>query len=562
MKCKKYPTLILALHLSLSSTAINIPIIDRTHISVPNHGKSGGLESGLKSPVDLNSKTKYDIGTKDAPVDGKDGKPHAGPWVGSEKDTIKATNNAKSTIKPHMRESEAPKGNNMNYMSDIMISQDEKIPETNDGVMDDPTREPPKHGTTGTEGGVSEKDKARKAQEGQTGERIENMPASPKEAPLLSLDTKIDPKNEKPKTKDAQDDKIETTNSLSGLEKPNDLPDRLSNQPNPLPNSAKKDHLDISKSDENQSPKYELLQNKGNDGFLQPLHSYFLSLTMILFSEIGDKTFLVAVLMAMKNDRLLVFSAAFSALLLMTVLSATLGHAVPILIPRRFTNFLAAGLFIIFGLRMLKESLDMSPEDGVGAEMKEVELELEKKEHLVFQSKKERSSISPYNLEMGFNRSRTRRSRSRSRLPSIPRSPSSSPERSPSPQRSTLKSTVKGLNNLLSLLLSPAWVQTFVMTFLAEWGDRSQIATIAMAAGQDYWWVTAGAVCGHAACTGVAVIGGRVIAGKVSIKLGKSLPLIDRASGFLIINLRIVTQGGAWSFLVFGVIYLIEAFYN
>ena len=78
-----------------------------------------------------------------------------------------------------------------------------------------------------------------------------------------------------------------------------------------------------------------------------------------------------------------------------------------------------------------------------------------------------------------------------------------------------------GINNLFSLLLSPAWVQTFVMTFLGEWGDRSQIATIAMAAGSDYWWVTGGALCGHAICTGVAVIGGKAIAGKVSLRTGK-----------------------------------------
>ena len=58
------------------------------------------------------------------------------------------------------------------------------------------------------------------------------------------------------------------------------------------------------------------------------------------------------------------------------------------------------------------------------------------------------------------------------------------------------------------------------MTFLGEWGDRSQIATIAMAAGQDYWWVTGGAVSGHAVCTGVAVIGGRAIAGRVSLRVG------------------------------------------
>jgi Uncharacterized protein family UPF0016 len=59
------------------------------------------------------------------------------------------------------------------------------------------------------------------------------------------------------------------------------------------------------------------------------------------------------------------------------------------------------------------------------------------------------------------------------------------------------------------------------MTFLGEWGDRSQIATIAMAAGQDYWWVTGGAVFGHGLCTAAAVIGGRAVAGRVSLRVGK-----------------------------------------
>lgn len=239
---------------------------------------------------------------------------------------------------------------------------------------------------------------------------------------------------------------------------------------------------------------------------------------MILFSEIGDKTFLIAALMAMKHDRLLVFSAAFSALITMTVLSAVLGHAVPTLIPKKFTNFLACALFLIFGARLMREGLAMSPDEGVGAEMREVEEELEEKENLARQQGRRRSSISPYALEMGMGRSNSRKSRSGSRIP--PRSPSSSSDRSPSPPRSRVKGVVGGLHNLLSLLLSPAWVQTFVMTFLGEWGDRSQIATIAMAAGQDYWWVTGGAISGHAVCTGIAVIGGRAIAGKVSLRVG------------------------------------------
>lgn len=161
----------------------------------------------------------------------------------------------------------------------------------------------------------------------------------------------------------------------------------------------------------------------------------------------------------------------------------------------------------------------MSPDDGVGEEMREVEQELEEKEQLARAKNGHRkSSVSPYALEGGRG---VRRSRSNSRLPAPARSPSSSPERSSSPNSSSLSSALGGLNNLFSLLLSPAWVQTFVMTFLGEWGDRSQIATVAMAAGSDYWWVTAGAVFGHGLCTAGAVIGGRAIAGRISMRNGK-----------------------------------------
>jgi putative Ca2+/H+ antiporter (TMEM165/GDT1 family) len=238
---------------------------------------------------------------------------------------------------------------------------------------------------------------------------------------------------------------------------------------------------------------------------------------MILVSEVGDKTFLVAALMAMKHDRIVVFSAALSALVAMTVLSAILGHAVPTLLPKRFTNFMAAILFLVFGAKMLREGLAMSPNEGVAAEMQEVEMELEEKEYELRHAGRRRSSVSPYNLEAGHG---SRKPRSSSRLPSPPRSPSSSRGSSPTPG-SAIKNALAGLSNLLGLLLSPAWVQTFIMTFLGEWGDRSQIATIAMAAGQDYWWVTGGAISGHAVCTGVAVLGGRAIAGKVSLRVGK-----------------------------------------
>ena len=256
------------------------------------------------------------------------------------------------------------------------------------------------------------------------------------------------------------------------------------------------------------------------EGLIQPLHSFALAFTMIVFSEIGDKTFLIAALMAMKHPPLLVLSAAFPALMTMTVLSAVLGHALPTLLPVRFTGFLAAVLFLVFGVKLLREGLAMTPDEGVGAEMREVEMELEEKEQLARTLGRRRSSITPYMLEAG--RHAPRKARSNSRLPAPPDSPPSSPDaRSPSPSpRSSVAAAADGLRNLLALLLSPAWVQTFAMTFLGEWGDRSQIATIAMAAGQDYWWVTTGALAGHLLCTVIAVLGGRAIAGRVSMRVG------------------------------------------
>ena len=271
---------------------------------------------------------------------------------------------------------------------------------------------------------------------------------------------------------------------------------------------------------------------------------------MIIFSEIGDKTFLIAALMAMKHPRMQVFSAAASALVVMTVLSAFLGHAVPTLIPKRFTNLLAAILFLFFGLKMVREGYAISPNEGVSAEMREVEMELDEKEELARRNGRRRASMTPYQLEAG--RVGSRKLRSNSRLPEPPASPpSSSSSRSPSPSRgSSILNALSGINNLCSLLLSPAWVQTFVMTFLGEWGDRSQIATIAMAAGQDYWWVTGGATTAHLLCTAAAVVGGRAIAGRVSLRVGESLicVIILDVKALLII----LSDLGRW-FCVFGV---------
>ncbi|KAI4195800.1 MAG: hypothetical protein LQ346_003348 [Caloplaca aetnensis] len=468
------------------------------------------------------------VGTKDAPVDGKDGRPHQGPFIetSAERDRKKAkeTGDQKTA-------STAKKSPDTDELKEASYKDGWKIdlPETNDGVMDDPNRSGPKEGTRGTEGGISGKSRDGKT-EGDSGlTKSEKKPDPPKEAPPLphGEQEKLSTKDGKESTKKASEDNLEEEGNpkekpkeLGGLEKPVDLPEKPHDIPHPAPaSSTQKNYLGMLGE---YTPSIPLLTTSAPDSLIQPLHSFVLSFTMIIFSEIGDKTFLIAALMAMKHPRMVVFSAAFSALIVMTILSAVLGHAVPTLIPKRYTNFLASLLFLIFGAKMLREGSAIPRGQGVSEEMKEVEMEMMEKEEMARKMGRRRSSLTPYSLEAG--RISPRKTRSNTRLPAPPVSPPSSPDsRSPSPSRgSGLMNALSGVNNLFSLLLSPAWVQTFVMTFLGEWGDRSQIATIAMAAGQDYWWVTGGAVTGHALCTAAAVIGGRAIAGRVSLRVGES----------------------------------------
>ncbi|KAJ4993945.1 upf0016 domain-containing protein [Stagonosporopsis vannaccii] len=463
-------------------------------------------------------------GTKDAPVDGFDGKPHAGPYV----DDTPTSHDKKPAV---VEDLGTGKKTIPGAKDSTLVGADKDVLDGDKSVMQDPDRKLAT-GNTGVEGGVSAKDKERLAHEDKTGSKKEQVPTSPKEAPPL-------PHGEQSHLKDAAATETTSTRLAGavGLEKPTDLPDSPHDDvPHPVPDSlSKTDPLDTTSKTK---PPSSIMPDDEANGVIQPFHSFVLSFTMILFSEIGDKTFLVAALMAMRHPRLVVFSAAFSALAVMTVLSAVLGHAVPAFLSERFTHLAAAILFLVFGVKLLREGLAMSPDEGVGEEMREVEEELEEKEQLARSKGRRRSSISPYALESG----RVRRSRSNSRLPAPARSPSTSPDRSPSPRGSSFAGALSGINNLFSLLLSPAWVQTFVMTFLGEWGDRSQIATVAMAAGSDYWWVTAGATVGHALCTAGAVIGGRAIAGKISM--------------------RNVTLGGAIAFLIFGIIYAFETYYH
>lgn len=225
--------------------------------------------------------------------------------------------------------------------------------------------------------------------------------------------------------------------------------------------------------------------------------SFVTAFLMILVSELGDKTFLIAAIMAMRHSRILIFLASLWALALMTIISAAFGLLLPSLIPRQWTLWLASLLFAIFGIRMLIEGIQMSREH-IREEYDEVSHEIEDSEELA----RRRELRSPSrSLEAAAAATGGREEEGCVDLP--------------------LRRFISLLYSLrMGRLVSPMMIQTFSLTFLAEWGDRSQIATIALAAAQNVYGVAVGAIAGHAVCTAMAVIGGRLLANILSIKTG------------------------------------------
>uniref|UniRef100_A0A182Y9L0 Uncharacterized protein n=1 Tax=Anopheles stephensi TaxID=30069 RepID=A0A182Y9L0_ANOST len=108
------------------------------------------------------------------------------------------------------------------------------------------------------------------------------------------------------------------------------------------------------------------------------VHAFAASFMVIIVSELGDKTFFIAAIMAMRHPRLTVFAGAIAALALMTVLSVLFGMAAT-LIPRVYTFYISTALFALFGIKMLYDGYHMSA-TGAAEELEEVQSDLRKRE--------------------------------------------------------------------------------------------------------------------------------------------------------------------------------------
>ncbi|CAN8070764.1 unnamed protein product [Agarophyton chilense] len=168
------------------------------------------------------------------------------------------------------------------------------------------------------------------------------------------------------------------------------------------------------------------------------------SFALVLASEIGDKTFFISALLSMKHSRILVFLGTVLALAAMTVISVLIGQLFHALPPSLNTSI---------------------PFDDYAA----VALLL----WFGFQSIRSGLSMSSADDE----------------------------------ELQDAKDVVAGRGGISGGGLKIV-AQTTSLIFLAEWGDKSMLATVALAAAKSPWGVIVGGISGHFVATIIAVVGG------------------------------------------------------
>lgn len=178
------------------------------------------------------------------------------------------------------------------------------------------------------------------------------------------------------------------------------------------------------------------------------------SLALVLFSEIGDKTFFISALLSMRYSRLLVLAGTMLALTAMTCISVGIGqalHAVPatLKLGLPLDDYAAVLLLLYFGVQNLREGWAM---------------------------------------------------------------PSTSAEELDGAR------DVVGGGAVAATAKSPLRVvsETCSLIFFAEWGDKSMLATIALAAAKNPAGVIVGGVAGHLCASIIAVVGGSLLGKYIS----------------------------------------------
>ncbi|KAF2311164.1 hypothetical protein GH714_019776 [Hevea brasiliensis] len=149
----------------------------------------------------------------------------------------------------------------------------------------------------------------------------------------------------------------------------------------------------------------------------------------------------------MRHPRRLVLSGCLAALIVMTILSAVVGWAAPNLLSRTWTHHITTVLFFGFGLWSLRDGFT---DKGEAEELAEVEAKLDA-------DWKANTGITKEDVKADDELKKQRRT-------------------------------------FLAQFFSPIFLKAFSITFFGEWGDKSQIATIGLAADENPFGVVLGGI--------------------------------------------------------------------
>ncbi|KAL4428861.1 hypothetical protein ABPG74_001348 [Tetrahymena malaccensis] len=280
-----------------------------------------------------------------------------------------------------------------------------------------------------------------------------------------------------------------------------------------LEDVKKESSLQLDEKDSKESEVDDDLQLLRDHGAL------FGSFLSILVTEIGDKTFIVTAILATKYDKKWVFIGSFGALFLMTLISCVIGTASLSFIDESYIKIVAAALFFGFGGKAVYEAITNKIEDEdeeIEHDIKELEEKINKKAHI---NDNENHDAEKQNEEENQDQTGKQNDLETQQL-----------------QQSLLKSQEKqNKKNAQVIPNTLVAAQTFTQNFLGEWGDRSQISTIAMSASFNFLQVFIGCALGHAACSYLAITGGKMLAEKFSERT------LTLAGGILFIIYGIIT---------------------
>ena len=201
------------------------------------------------------------------------------------------------------------------------------------------------------------------------------------------------------------------------------------------------------------------------------------SFLAVFITEIGDKTFFLAMLLATRHGKLAVFLATVSAMLFMTIGSTFAGHLLSTSTESleasvQWMDFVASALFFTFAAQLLRDAHKLHAKDREDEEVRSL---------------------------LGGD----------------------SGEAAQHGELLDAEETLQEVDQKEGGKVKTWWggvYQTFCLQFVAEWADKSMFATMALAMQHAPLGVICGAMCAHALANCIAVIGGEMLGNVVSEK--------------------------------------------